>query len=242
MLTRGITSSHPRNAVFNTAELLENILLAVSPKDVVAARRVNHHWNALIITSTHLQRKLFLLPVKVQPLWTFDNNFAVFRKGPSGDEVPASEDCAILAPGILNSLLFKINSPEQKGSLAQRATMCETMRLLARPDLTKLDSIHHSMMVCMPPTDAVEFMFFYHKERRPFRSVHGESLVRARVENKNGVRFGDVIHSFLAEVGPGMPGLPSDGYAIDVRRSKLWILGVVFPTEQEKATIENGSA
>jgi len=48
--------------VFNTAELLEAVLLNLPMKDLLLSQRVRRSWQALIITSLHLQRALFLLP------------------------------------------------------------------------------------------------------------------------------------------------------------------------------------
>jgi hypothetical protein len=56
--------------VFNVPELLENIILFLAERDILAsAQRVSRTWKASIKTSPHIQRKL-LLRVGTEPAAT----------------------------------------------------------------------------------------------------------------------------------------------------------------------------
>ncbi|TKA72678.1 hypothetical protein B0A55_06286 [Friedmanniomyces simplex] len=61
-ITLTMTTDGPRQAVFNTAELLENILLHMPAKSVIGAQRVCRQFRDVVATSVQLQRKLFLRP------------------------------------------------------------------------------------------------------------------------------------------------------------------------------------
>ncbi|KAK4547621.1 hypothetical protein LTR36_000578 [Oleoguttula mirabilis] len=69
-ITRNMKIDGPRKAVFNTAELLENILVFVHPKKVVAATRVCRQFRDIVATSLKLQQMLFLrLPTQTAETW-----------------------------------------------------------------------------------------------------------------------------------------------------------------------------
>ena len=68
MVTRGATTMAARNAVFNTQELLEAIMLQLPTKDLITVEGVCSHWRATARTSLKLRREKFLSLVKVSPL------------------------------------------------------------------------------------------------------------------------------------------------------------------------------
>lgn len=146
-------------------------------------------------------------------------------------------------PAQLNPLLFKENPPEHKGSLVERMGRCESINFLARPDLAKQKSICHQMFISQPPATEVEFEFYYEKQKLPGRGIRywGDDRVRVNVLNDQGVRFGDLVHAFLTTVGPGTPDQPSCGYAVKVRPSRVWMLRVIFASEEEVASVERTS-
>lgn len=80
MLTRGTTAAMARNAVFNTPELLESILLQLPQEDIVAARRVDKHFNAVIMTSPAIQRKLFILAEPVLTTWNWKDGAMALKE------------------------------------------------------------------------------------------------------------------------------------------------------------------
>ena len=89
--------------MFNTAELLETVLLNLPTKDLLLSQRVCRSWQALILTSLHLQRALFLLPTACGNLsyidWRLDDkglyedsgaqlDLGEHLRGPSRDQPP----------------------------------------------------------------------------------------------------------------------------------------------------------
>ncbi|KAK5706098.1 hypothetical protein LTR97_001084 [Elasticomyces elasticus] len=64
-ITRAMKVEGTLQAVFNTAELLESILLHLSPKQVFGIQRVCKQFRAIVATSILLQQKLFLRTSRV---------------------------------------------------------------------------------------------------------------------------------------------------------------------------------
>ncbi|KAK4540349.1 hypothetical protein LTR36_009306 [Oleoguttula mirabilis] len=60
--TKTSTPTPASSKVINTAELLEKILLCLPMQCLLLMQRVCKTWHALILSSIHLQRALFLLP------------------------------------------------------------------------------------------------------------------------------------------------------------------------------------
>ena len=61
-ITRTMTTDGPRQAVFNTAELLEQILLSLPAKKVFICQRVSRQFRDIVATSAAIQQHLFLRP------------------------------------------------------------------------------------------------------------------------------------------------------------------------------------
>ena len=244
MLTRGVTTSFSRNAVFNTHELLENILFHLdSVEGLLTTRHINHHWNAVILTSPRLQSKMWLRPAPKHGFWVLDTRSAILRKYKVGDKERFGDEWAerqnIMIPAKVNPLLFRENTLEEKGCLEQRARVCESIRLKAAPDLSNLNSIYHKMLVAIPPPKVVEFEFWFNHDKKK-KTVRGKGkgcgdwYVRAKVKNKAGVTFGDVVRKFLAKAAEE-GSAPAE---ICVKGSAVWMLGVIHPTEEEVETVE----
>ena len=65
-----MTVDGPRQAVFNTAELLEQILLDLPFKNIFSSQRVSRQFRDCIISSGTIQQKLFLQPSKTpRTMW-----------------------------------------------------------------------------------------------------------------------------------------------------------------------------
>lgn len=60
--TSSVTTVTAAQAVFNTAELLEQILMPLSMCQVISKNRVARNWKSIIEDSPSLQKKLFLHP------------------------------------------------------------------------------------------------------------------------------------------------------------------------------------
>ncbi|KAI6842891.1 Arp2/3 complex 16 kDa subunit ARPC5 [Hortaea werneckii] len=59
-ITRGMTTDAARRAVFDTAELLENILMQLPPRKIFVIQRVCKPFRDIVATSVKLQQRLFL--------------------------------------------------------------------------------------------------------------------------------------------------------------------------------------
>ena len=244
MLTRRITTSYARNAVFNTAELLESILSELPLENIIAVRLVNKHWNAIIVTSPRIRRKLFLAPEPKYETWACDRKYQTIHKWRPDVVEHFGREWARrqypITPATLNPLLFTREPEAERGTLMKRSEICESLRLLAKPDLANTTSIYRNMFVCMPPMTKAEFCFYYHVgervSRRRKRCV--THFIRLRVENRQGVRFRDILETFLLHTGNGTRGLLRDHYSISKVASRLWMLGAVYGTEEEVELVE----
>ncbi|GAB1742729.1 hypothetical protein NU219Hw_g8441t1 [Hortaea werneckii] len=59
-ITRGMTTDAARRAVFETAELLENIFIQLPPRKIFVIQRVCKQFRDIVATSVKLQQRLFL--------------------------------------------------------------------------------------------------------------------------------------------------------------------------------------
>ncbi|KAI6832803.1 hypothetical protein KC340_g13269 [Hortaea werneckii] len=59
-ITRGMTTDAARRAVFETAELLENIIMQLPPRKIFVIQRVCKQFRDIVATSVKLQQRLFL--------------------------------------------------------------------------------------------------------------------------------------------------------------------------------------
>ena len=70
-ITRNMKTDGPRQAVFNTAELLEAILLQIPTKQLFTIRRVSKQFRDTVDSSVKLQEEMFLRPRKAEKeVWT----------------------------------------------------------------------------------------------------------------------------------------------------------------------------
>lgn len=70
-ITRNMKIDGPRQAVFNTAELLEAILLEIPMKQLFTIRRVSKQFRDTVNSSVRLQEEMFLRPRKTdKEFWT----------------------------------------------------------------------------------------------------------------------------------------------------------------------------
>ncbi|KXT05508.1 hypothetical protein AC578_3691 [Pseudocercospora eumusae] len=69
-VTRFMTTDASRRAVFDTVELLENILVHLTMFEIVRCRRVSSQFRDCINGSTTIAEKLFLKPTKDIEVWT----------------------------------------------------------------------------------------------------------------------------------------------------------------------------
>jgi hypothetical protein len=238
MITRGVATSASRDAVFNTNELLENILLQLSIQDILTARHVNHHWNLSIVTSPRIKRTLFILQAPRYHFWVFDPQTEMLREYQAGDLARFGEEWGyrqnVALPAIANPIFFKENTAANKRSLVYRAKFCESVTLKAAPDLKNEVSIFHDMHLALPSPREVEFQIFYHRRKPKGKGkFFGDDCVRGKVANKYGVTLGDVIDAFLRVARKRAVNESVLDYVICERSSVIWMMGLIFPTEQE---------
>lgn len=238
-MTRGLATSMSRDAVFNTNELLETILLNLSIEDLLTARHVNQHWNLLIVRSPRLRRKLFLLQAPKYHFWTYDRMTEDLREYAAGDSTRFgktwTEHQNVALPSTVNPIIFKENGPGVKGSMVRRARYCESMYFKASPDLKKMDSLVNEMFLALPAPREVEFKFYYHRRKpKGRRSFYGNGCVKARVENKCGVTLAQLLDAFCQEAEKKRIMKESvEDYVICTHSSAVWMFGHVFPTQEE---------
>jgi hypothetical protein len=56
-------ANKPRNTVFSTPEVIEEILSYLPPPELLVIQRVSWEWKNAIMSSPKLQRKLFFSPI-----------------------------------------------------------------------------------------------------------------------------------------------------------------------------------
>ena len=238
IITRGVSTSMSRNAVFNTNELLELILLHLTIEDVLTVRHVDHHWNLLIVRSSRLKRHLFLRQKPSYGFFVFDRETEILRAFHGGDILRFGSAWAdrqnVALPSIINPVIFKQNTAVSKGSLARRAKFCESMYLRASPNLKNMDSIMQEMFLSLPAPREVEFKIYYFRGKFKGRGIYrARDWVRGRVANKYGVTLGDVIDKFLVAVDRRAVNESPLEYVVCAKASVVWMMGHIFPTAGE---------
>lgn len=258
MLTRSITTAMTRNVVLQTQELLEHILQHLPIEDLVTYRRVNKHFKNTIDFCPKLQTKMFLR-VKCERLWVFDNATKLLQPYTPGDSERLGDKWvqrqSLMRPTVLNPLLFTTEEEARRPPLLHRARVCEGLRFIERPNLsrTKDDCIFHRMFVCQPPVPAIEFLIHFNPNKTSRRlSAEGkqyrDSALRAKLKNRQGVTFGDLIEAFRSQIRDHYPKstLPhSSNFRVHVsdkkqsQMSRVWLLGAIYVSDEEKAAVEN---
>ncbi|KAK3070180.1 hypothetical protein LTR53_010902 [Teratosphaeriaceae sp. CCFEE 6253] len=80
-VTRTMTIDGPRQAVFQTAEMLENILLHLPARSIFGAQRVCRQFRDIVATSIQLRKRLFLTPPDVTATETWIRQGSKHEKG-----------------------------------------------------------------------------------------------------------------------------------------------------------------
>ena len=201
-ITRLMVLDGARRAVFNTTELLENILLHLPARSIYSAYRVSHQWKSLVSTSINIKKKLFLLPSTSKEVWKLDHT------GPTWSSVAIDTPLVLetgswLTPTVnpvrLNPLLslnvFHIDECARRID----AYHCEGVKIALSAKATdKLSSISGARtsllsQVCDPPCSKVKItrIFKAKKEGRPedVKFFQMDWIVR----KSDGVTFRDIF-------------------------------------------------
>ncbi|KAF2210195.1 hypothetical protein CERZMDRAFT_99613 [Cercospora zeae-maydis SCOH1-5] len=260
MVTRGIAKSMTQNALFNTGELLEKIITCLPAQTLIRVRRVNRIWNHTILTLPETRRTLFL---DTEPLsrdfWVYDRRNDILQPYMSPMlEVYGTawrDRQSYCRPTVLNPLLFAREKDfkthrEKVPDLHDRARTCESLRFVARPDLSKPlgSALHHEMFVTQPPVSSVEFVFYYHDRALRRQQIYSPlQAKRLRIHQTGGVRFRHVLEAFVAAAQGGLRpagyGLPDftvrvKGTEKTKKLATVWMLGAIFVSEQEERQVE----
>lgn len=71
--TRSMTTDAARKAVFNTSELLENIISSLPPGDILTkVLRLSHQWETAVKTSPNIRNKLWMTSCKAPAIHSID--------------------------------------------------------------------------------------------------------------------------------------------------------------------------
>ncbi|KAF2162094.1 hypothetical protein M409DRAFT_27471 [Zasmidium cellare ATCC 36951] len=170
------------DAVFNTAELIEKILVDVPLKTLLTSQRVSKQWKATIAGSKEIQKKLFFTPAVAK---------RAFRKFEYlDDEYADDEECMFdywfrtyavesvaldtVEPGMRVALqaslnpLFKVTSTFDSDSHPHNRADCGELIVVASKDLLAfitqtakysnsfLEPSYLDMFLCQPPANAVK--------------------------------------------------------------------------------------
>ncbi|KAF2208089.1 hypothetical protein CERZMDRAFT_101786 [Cercospora zeae-maydis SCOH1-5] len=90
-VTRLMKVNAPRQAVLNTAELLENIILQLPVRSIYSAYRVCTQWKALVDTSKEVKKKLFLIPTAKEQVWEIERCGGRVTISPAPENMALSE-------------------------------------------------------------------------------------------------------------------------------------------------------
>ena len=208
-----------RQAVFNTVELLENILVYLPFRSIIASQSVCKQFQEIVVKSKAIHRKLFLIVdekpqnwrrVQVRP----EPDGYEFRKlepdapTPSFGRFPISQMYFMrafkapknLTPVRLNPLLkqdrFRQNGdgflPDHSGNSAYRTLMepKETCNLVHNMHRqSDNEALWRKMYLCDPPCTSAETRFTFEVQREPRRSA----TVKFEISDSNGITFGSLF-------------------------------------------------
>lgn len=206
-ITRLMGLDAPRRAVFNTAELLEIILLFLPARSVYSACRVSQQWNALVRTSIAIQQKLLIKPSTPKQAWQVSNHdcSVVPAETPPLLELNTdTETPVVVNPVIINPLLA---APyESLGCLIAPCPVWDTVKLtisdktmnkmnLGRPARSSLLS-----QLTDPPCQKVVIKRRWQSKEKVEpggREIRDTGYMRWAVQKsaQDGVTFGDLFHA-----------------------------------------------
>lgn len=198
----------PRRAVFNTAELLEIILLFLPARSVYSACRVSQQWNALVETSIAIQRKLLIKPSTPKQAWqVIDRSWSVvpaetlphleFNKG---TKTPVVANPVIINPLLAASfepLCLTCHAWPASWDAAKFTISDKTMKKmnLGRPARSSLLS-----QITDPPCQKVKMTRRWQSKKKVGpggRKNTRTGYMHWTVQNfaEDGVTFGDLFHA-----------------------------------------------
>lgn len=202
-------TSAARDAVFNTAELLESILVYLEPKNVFVLQRVCFRFQETIAGSPRLQEAMFLRPPARTPglRWAsessgkFDKEPRLFEVLDHATPVPLIEGNRIrlITPTRLNTIL-QVATGGYGHQLDSNVRIARYLHDVVAPlvpfELRKKESWHRMHMSDPPATRARIDLRWIIKT-----GVSGS--VERDVEDPNGITFGSLLDAALRRKSEG---------------------------------------
>lgn len=111
-----MTTDASRKAVFQTAELLENIFLCLPPKSVIGAQRTCRQFRDIVVKSIKIQQHVFLRPVSNDLPWCQLGSVYPFRIIKVGDPDTKLETGGYRATPVVLHPLMRCDHMELMGS------------------------------------------------------------------------------------------------------------------------------
>lgn len=238
-----------RQTAFSTKGVLENILKHVDLPDLLHAREVCKLWFHKIRKSAPLQDQLrFKTFDFVQP-WLLDNGTGHLIVFSHGEEYRRSvvwyRRQGLCYPVKLNTMLLKRDPRSESGerNLRKRYNRAEAMRFVRPVTLCGcgIESCHTNAMmhITAPPTDSVVALINY-----KVKHINGsttEHYARSKIRIAGGITWKALV-SKLYDVMPEVDQKRADEHRlyVNIEKSKIWCVGVVFPNDAETAAVTSG--
>ncbi|KAK5739647.1 hypothetical protein LTR17_005131 [Elasticomyces elasticus] len=221
-------TDRPRQAVFATVELLENILLYVPAKQVFALQRTAKQFRDIVTTSVRLQQKLLLQPPVASSagLLAFkDEKLALISNYADVDlglQQGLELQTFLAQPALYSNSILHLVPARKPRARPSMWLDCDSLAL-GIPSGFKKVSGHHSWkktyLTDRPCKDAYVFAFW---EIRAKSYIRGDvRLKHLTTEDFHGFTLGSLVHAALSAVETRADGAnrPSECYVGGTLRS-----------------------
>lgn len=211
-ITRSMKTDGPRQAVFNTAELLEAILLEIPMKQLFPIRRVSKQFRDTVNTSIKLQEEMFIRPRKAEKeFWmlrttqTTGHSLGDWRQSHQCEFVQASEAVSNVVkgaepmqPALLNPLIRNLDLSGYESAASRiMARKVERVEL----DLTaclRRPGTWQDMQLTEPPCTDIVVQPRLELNTRPGTYAYATNDESSKkVSHSSGVTFGHFIQEVM---------------------------------------------
>ncbi|KAF2167176.1 hypothetical protein M409DRAFT_22605 [Zasmidium cellare ATCC 36951] len=187
-ITRSMTTEAARKAVFNTAELLENILVHLPPRQLFTVQRVSHQLKAAIKESTQIQKKMFLrLGGEPEEEWLVRESHAGWRFIPTDSKHATDGSQSRRTVAKANQAIFS----DYKMEFNLQGGECLKFNTATRKSMLSLIKVgHHSgapTYLCDPPCLSAKLIVGIEMRKHHFCHILME------VTSQAGLTLGDLI-------------------------------------------------
>lgn len=232
-------------AVFDTAELLEEVLLNLTAPDLMRARGISSTFRDTIAESHRLRKKLFLQPATLQHITELrlegnDSDYSINRYDKVMTEPRGEEDASTLPQfGILNPFFFSCKQTtnptiDMHRLLSARAKDGGKIRGVRKLLLSvkDLDGIATHMVITQPPAKRISFEVCLGIEKRAGTKPFASRLMSGNVVRVMAGGMQGMDHKALVERMQGIEEQVMEwyGFEIDWMRSKIELPGQVLPS------------